>query len=598
MKERELTHIDGNQLFFSFLVGASKIFDNQNYINKINVFPVADADTGTNLASTMRAIVETATPSESVKLTAESISDAALTGARGNSGIIFAQFLYGFSNELSDDEQLSVEGFASTCNQAVKYAYEAIANPKEGTMISVIREWAEYLLELLEKESSKSFYHFLSESLKKAHISLKETTRKMDKLAKAKVVDAGAQGFVNFLEGMLEYFKTGKTPDMESLKTVVIEADDHIDHDEITYRYCTEALFKGENLTKEKIKGILNGFGDSMVIAGSNTKMRIHIHTDTPWLLFEKLSNISTIIAQKVDDMVLQNDIAAHAKAKIALVTDSSVDLPKDIIEKYQIQVVPLNIHFGETYYLDGVTMQANQFYTMLDKSPVYPTTSQPSYKDFYNRYNYLSTHFDSIIGIHLSARLSGTWQNSLNAANKVSEQTGKNIEVLNSKKLSCGMGLIALRIVRAIEEGVSHDELVAMIPMWALKTKQFASLKTLKYLVKSGRITRGRGLVGNLLNLKPVIEVNSSGTVSNIGKKMSNNKSREFMLNQVKQSLKGKKIWGYAITHANNPETADWLAVKMEAITGKKPEFTYTITPVLIAHVGIGSVSLSFMFE
>ncbi|MBN2638942.1 MAG: DegV family EDD domain-containing protein [Bacteroidales bacterium] len=598
MKEKELTHIDGNQLFFSFLSGASKIFDNQNYINKINVFPVADADTGTNLASTMRAIVETATPSQSVKLTAESISDAALTGARGNSGIIFAQFLYGFSNELNGEEKLSIKGFSSASNRAVKYAYDAIADPKEGTMISVIREWAEYLHELLEKENINSYYHLLTESLKKAYVSLKETTKKMDKLAKAKVVDAGAQGFVNFLEGMLEYFKTGKTPDMESLKAVVIEADEHIDHDEITFRYCTEALIKGEDLSKEKVKGILNGFGDSMVIAGATTKMRIHIHTDTPWLLFEKLSKISTIIAQKVDDMVLQNDIAANAKAKIGLVTDSSVDLPKDMIEKYQIQVVPLNIHFGETYYLDGITMQPEQFYTLLDKSPVYPTTSQPSYKDFYNRYNYLSTHFDSIIGINLSAKLSGTWQNSLNAANKVSEQTGKNIEVLNSKKVSAGMGLITLRTARAIESGMSHDELVAMIPMWALKTKQFASLKTLKYLMKSGRISRGRGLIGNLLNLKPVIEVNSSGVVENIGKKMSNAKSRELMLDQAKQYLKGKKLWGYAITHANNPETADWLAIKMEALTGKKPEFTYTVTPVLIAHVGIGSVSLSLMLE
>lgn len=598
LKEREITHIDGNQLFFSFLSGASKIFDNQNYINKINVFPVADADTGTNLASTMRAIVETATPSQSIKLTAESISDAALTGARGNSGIIFAQFLFGFSNELNGDEKLSMQGFASTSMQAVKYAYEAIADPKEGTMISVIREWAEHLLELIDRESHSSFYHFLSDSLKKAHISLKETTKKMDKLAKAKVVDAGAQGFVNFLEGMVEYFKTGKTPDMDSLKAVVIEADDHIDHDEITYRYCTEALIKGEDLSKEKVKGILNGFGDSMVIAGATTKMRIHIHTDTPWLLFEKLSKISTIIAQKVDDMVQQNDIAAHAKAKIGLVTDSSVDLPQEIIEKYQIQVIPLNIHFGETYYLDGITMQAEQFYTLLDKSPVYPTTSQPSFKDFYNRYNYLSTHFDSLIGINLSAKLSGTWQNSLNAANKVSEQTGKNIEVLNSKKVSCGMGLITLRAARAIEAGMSHDELVAKIPMWSLQTKQFAALKTLKYLAKSGRITWGKGLLGSILNLKPVIEINSSGLVSNLGKKMSNSKSRELMLEQARKYLKGKKLWGYAITHASNPETADWLAVKMEALTGKKPEFTYTVTPVLIAHVGIGSVSLSLMLE
>jgi len=180
-----------------------------------------------------------------------------------------------------------------------------------------------------------------------------------------------------------------------------------------------EALIHGENLSKEKLKAILDGFGDSMVIAGAKNKMRIHIHTDTPWLLFEKISDMGTVIAQKVDDMVMQNEVASNARFKTAIVTDSSCDIPEDLLEKYQIQRVPLNIHFGDTFYLDGVTMKPEQFYAVLDSSPVYPTTSQPSYKEFFNRYNFLAAHYDSIIGINLSAKLSGTWQNSVNAAGR-----------------------------------------------------------------------------------------------------------------------------------------------------------------------------------
>lgn len=592
-----LKEIDGNHLFKSFLSGASKIFETQHHLNKINVFPVADADTGTNMASTMRAIIEIAEPNKSIKITADSISDAALTGARGNSGIIFAQFLFGFSNELQDNETVSMEGFATSFKKAVKYAYEAIANPVDGTIISVIKDWADFISE--PKEKYLNFHHFLNDSLKIARYSLKETTKKMEKLSEAKVVDAGAQGFVNFLEGMVEYFKTGITPNVETLKMAEIEVgDDHISHDDITYRYCTEALLKGEGLSKEKLSSIVGNFGDSLVIAGTPSKMRVHIHTDTPWKLFEKLSAAGTIIAQKVDDMVLQNDVASHPRSKVALLTDSSVDLPKDIIEKYQIQVIPLNIHFGDTYYLDGVTIRAEQFYSMLDKSPVYPTTSQPSYKDFYNRYNYLATHYNSVIGINLSAKLSGTWQNSMNAANKVSEHTGKTIEVINSKKVSCALGLLVLRAARELEKGRSHDDVAALLPLWAHNTKQFALLKTLKYLVKSGRITKGKGFIGNLLNLKPLLEINQSGLVEEVGKTMSTTKSLELMLSKTTEYIRGKNVWGYAITHADNQENAHWVARKMEALTGKKPEFIYSVTPVLITHVGIGALSLSVLVD
>lgn len=597
MNVSNLNEIDGNHLFQSFLAGASKIFETQHYLNKINVFPVADADTGTNMASTMRAIIETAQPDKSVKVTADSISDAALTGARGNSGIIFAQFLFGFSNELKEDETVTIEGFAASFKKAVRYAYEAIANPVEGTIITVIQDWANFISS--PKEKYQNFHHFLSDSLKTANLSLKETTKKMEKLSEAKVVDAGAQGFVNFLEGMVEYFKTGVTPNVEFLKMTEIEVgDDHISHDEVTHRYCTEALLKGEDLSKDKLHSIVNGFGDSLVVAGAPTKMRVHIHTDTPWLLFEKLSAAGTIIAQKVDDMVLQNDVASNPKSKVALLTDSAVDLPKDLLEKYQIQVVPLNVHFGETYYLDGVTIQPEQFYTRLDKSPVYPTTSQPSYKDFYNRYNYLATHYDSVIGINLSAKLSGTWQNSLNAANKVSEHTGKTIEVINSKKVSAAMGLLVLRAARELEKGMSHDDVAALLPLWAHNTKQFVLLKTLKYLVKSGRITKGKGFVGSLLNMKPLLSVNQSGLVEEIGKTLSFKKSQDLMLSKTIKDLRGKDVWGYAITHADNLKGAHWIARKMEALTGKKPEFINSATPVLVTHAGIGAVSLSVLVD
>jgi dihydroxyacetone kinase-like predicted kinase len=169
--------------------------------------------------------VSTAQPQPNLKLTAVSLADAALNGARGNSGIIFAQFLYGFSNEIKNVETLTVSTFAESMYKAVRYAYEAIANPVEGTMISVIKDWAEYIYQL--KDQIEDFLKLLLDGLAKAIESLTATTSKMAVLAKNNVVDAGAKGFVVFLEGMFSYFENGQ--EQVNIDPAIIEVAESVD---------------------------------------------------------------------------------------------------------------------------------------------------------------------------------------------------------------------------------------------------------------------------------------------------------------------------------------------------------------------------------
>ena len=135
-----ISEINGVQLYNSFIAGAQKIFENQALLNNINFYPVPDADTGTNLASTMYSIVNTVRPQENIKETALALADAALMGARGNSGIIFAQFLYGFSKDIKDKPTMTIKEFAENMQIASECAYYALAKPKEGTIISVIKD--------------------------------------------------------------------------------------------------------------------------------------------------------------------------------------------------------------------------------------------------------------------------------------------------------------------------------------------------------------------------------------------------------------------------------------------------------------------------
>jgi len=589
--------LDGKQLYYSFLSGAQRIFENQKLLNRINVFPVNDADTGTNLASTMRSIMDAIIPTDNLKETAVALADAALTGARGNSGIIFAQFLYGFGNEIKTGQTMDIKSFAESMRNAVNYAYEAIANPVEGTILTVIKDWAEYLYAL--KDIIDDFIRLLIEAYERAQQSLAETTAKLPVLARSHVVDAGAKGFVVFLEGILDFFTKGEAkPASVPIQTAEQEDEDIVTHDEITFRYCTEALICSENLDKAKIRNVIKVCGDSLVVAGSPQKMRIHIHTDFPAELFTYLRRFGNITYQKVDDMVMQHEILNNRKSGIAILTDSCCDLPKEVLDRLQIHMVPLSIHFGETFYLDRYTIQPEQFYSLLAKSEQNPTSAQPSIRDFQNKYEYLCTHYSSVIAVNLSKALSGTFNSSHQAAKEISERTGKRIDVIDSGTVTGGLGLIILRLAEAIGKGATHEEIIPEINKWVKKTQVRVTVTTLKYIIRSGRVSAFKSFIARLLDLKPVIIINEEGHTLLSSKSFTEKASMKKVIRNIEKITQKNKIWGYAITHANNSRTAEWFATQMERVTGLKPAFISPASPALGTNTGPGVACLSFMLE
>src|SRR5690554_4320652 len=146
-----ISRLNGEALYYAFLSGANEVIKQKYELNRINVFPVPDGDTGSNLAYTMYTIVEQARIRNTVKMTMETIAEAALNGARGNSGIIFAQYVNGMYMEMPEEGEVSVDGFSNLASKAVDYAYKSIAEPVEGTMITVIKDWARYLQEYKDK---------------------------------------------------------------------------------------------------------------------------------------------------------------------------------------------------------------------------------------------------------------------------------------------------------------------------------------------------------------------------------------------------------------------------------------------------------------
>ncbi len=595
-KNDKITSISGKLYYRIFLAGANKILENQKLLNQINVFPVPDADTGTNLASTCRFIIDNARPDDSFKVTADAIALAALNGARGNSGVIFAQFLYGMSVESGDQPHLTIHAFAETIRKSVAYIYEAIANPVEGTMLTVIREWADFIYS--QKDIIDDFSRLFSRAYEIAADALASTTQKLKALTLANVVDAGAKGFVLFLEGILEGIRKrgSKLQILASTKAIEEAPFKSISHEDFHFRYCTEAIIRGENVNKAAIKEEIISMGDSIVIAGSSKMVRLHIHTDDPPLLFEKLEKYGNITFQKADDMEKQNEVVTSRKWNIALVTDSTCDLPPELSDYYQVHYVPLNIHFGESQYIDKITLQPSRFFSLLENATQFPSTSQPNEGAFLNMYSHLATHYDSVIAVQLSGKLSGTFRNSKNAAERISKEMKKKITVLDSCQVSGALGLLALRVAKAIEEGQDHDTIVDQFSKWRENTQLFVSVKDIRYLIRGGRVSPLKGRIARILNIKPIVSINPDGSTTLFDKAFSQQANMRKVMKHVRNFLDEKELADYILLHANEEENTFWFRKELTGLTGKEPLSVIDISPVIGLHAGKGAVAVALM--
>ncbi len=599
-----MREIDGRWLYYMFLAGTRKVVANQERLNRINVFPVKDGDTGANMASTLGAVVASVRPERPYKQMLDRIAEAALINARGNSGIIFAQFLFGVSSETTNRSSVSVEPFSASVKNAVRYVYRAVANPVEGTLLTIVRAWADFID--AKRHRVDDFGQLFIDSKAILEKTLAETPLQLDVLAKANVVDAGANAFFYFIEGIIECIRKDSirhlvksTADTLAQKNINDEmpTESHVPQ-EVAFRFCTEAVIRDVSLDHSRLSDILMAHGDSVVVAGAAKASRVHVHTSHPDRLFDRLQDVGTITFQKADDMLRQSQVIYDRKWKIALVTDSACDLSPSLIDDYQIHMLPINIYFGGNHYLDKITMRPEQFYRRIDKSGNYPKTAQVNEIAFKHLYTFLTAHYDAVIAVHLTAKFSGTYFSSCKAAETISRARGIPIHVIDSKTVSGALGLIVLRIAKAIEKGAALDAIVDQASRWVDDTRILVSVSTLKFMVRGGRVSPLKGLLANLLNLNPIVSMDADGNSMVFGKAFSQKANMKKVMAHIDRMGRNRPIWNYITMHANNRSAADWYARQMTALTAKPPVAEVNISPVVGASAGLGAASVAFMFD
>jgi len=274
--------------------------------------------------------------------------------------------------------------------------------------------------------------------------------------------------------------------------------------------------------------------------------------------------------------------------SKIAIVTDSTCDLPEKVIKEKNITVIPLNVHFGEETFLDGIDIKPNAFFEKLSTSDIHPQTSQPSVGRFVETYNKLLKTHDSIISIHISAKLSATHSSALQAQKEIGND---NIKIIDSMNGTLGLGAMVYKIASLNQSGESFENILKVSENIVPNAHFMGLVPTLEYLAKGGRIGKAREFIGSLLKIKPILGA-VEGEIQSVGKARSLLKGMDFIV----EELKKHKIETVFIVHANHLERADLLKSKVSEVIDSKNIIIAEFGPVVGTHLGPGSFGVGFL--
>jgi fatty acid kinase/fatty acid kinase fatty acid binding subunit len=621
----QIRYVDGPRLKRSLVAACDHTQHQRAELNRINVFPVPDGDTGTNLALTVRAVADhlRTNTDRSVSAVAHEAAQGAVLGARGNSGMMLSHFLLGFADSVSGHDRITVAEFSDALTTGVERLYDSLEDPVEGTILTVMRDTAT----AAQDSDVSDFVPLVSHVVAQARDSLARTPEQLEVLKKAGVVDAGAKGFVSMLEGVL-YFVEGVSlaaeagtgaPGSSEANGIGAEADEggagsdgpaaaglvEYSASEEQYQFCTEALVRGAELPEQKAaREVLREFGDSLIVIRSEDVLKIHIHTDDPEEVFDYLRSVGSLVTHKAEDMRVQHDAigsgSGHiqlARRPVAVVTDSACDLSEEIVRAHGINVVPLSLVDGDATYLDGVDMSATDFHELLASAETLPTTSQPTPAAILDSLRQAAEEGESVVAVFLSSTLSGTVGAAEVATARFDDAS---VDVVDSLGASLLQGLLALKAAELAEVGRAPDAIVRELERIRARSGILFTVRTFERLMASGRVGRGKAAVGGFLGVKPIMGMTPDGSVVTFARAFGEARARDRMLAVLRRQIpKGAEQVRFGVVHVGLPEIVEEMTRRLRSEYGDRVEIlSAPATPVISTHLGIGAWGIAFLVE
>ena len=597
-----IAYVDGPRLARSLFAAADWVAAGRDEINRINVFPVPDGDTGTNFSLTLRAVADAlrALGDASLSETARTMARAAVLGARGNSGMMLAHFLLGFADALGDRRQASTREVAAAMREGANRLYASLDDPREGTILTVARDAAAAAeLAAADTEDVGEFMHRL---LAEGEAALARTPELMATLKEAGVVDAGGKGFVRMLEGVVRCLDGDPILPVASSasadEAAIIPAADIEVAAERDFQYCTEVLVRGEQLPSgNEVRAAMHTFGGSVVVAVMADILKIHVHTDTPEAVFTYAARWGRLETTKADDMRAQHRRLAHADRRpVAVVTDSSADLADSVLDRHHISVVPLQVVFGTETFRDRIDLKPEEFYLRLSTARELPTTSQPAPADFVRVLRDARAEADEVVCVLLSGTLSGT----LSSAQAAVRAAGiSNVHLVDSRSASLGVGMLTLRGAELAESGWSAAAIARELERVRGQSGMLLTVDRFDHLLRSGRVSRGKAWIAGMLDVKPILSLDRDGRVVPVDRV----RGREQLIPRVLALLEKRltprpAVVRFAVAHTGAPDVAERVRTALVAAYQPRDCFVTLATGVLGTHVGAGAWAIFYQVE
>jgi DAK2 domain fusion protein YloV len=594
-----IAYVDGPRLARSMYAAADWVAAGRDEINRLNVFPVPDGDTGTNFSLTLRAVSDAlhAAGETSLGETVRTMARAAVLGARGNSGMMLAHFLLGFADAIGDQAVATAPEVGRAMRAGADRLYQSLDDPREGTILTVTREAAD----AAERAATDSpdLTEFMRRTLAQGERTLARTPELLQVLKDAGVVDAGGKGFVRMIEGMVRLIEGDPILAAGPIApSEVVPAADFTVAAERDYQYCTEVLVRGESLPPSNdVRAAMHTFGGSVVVVQVADILKVHVHTDTPDAVFAYAARWGTITATKADDMRAQHRALQHeARRPVAIVADSSADLDDAVLDRHRIALVPLQVMFGETVFQDRLGLKPADFYRRLRASTTLPTTSQPTPAEFVRVFRSAAAEADEVVAVLLSGALSGTVQ----AAQAAIRAAGlSQVHVVDSHSASLGLGLLALRGAELAESGWPAAAIVTELTRVRAQSGLFLTVDTYENLLRSGRVSRGRAWLAGMLDVKPILALDAEGRVVPIDRVRGREQLVGRVLGHVEHALTPRpRSVRFGIAHAEAPEVAERLRTALVAAYRPRDCFVSLATGVLGTHAGLGAWAVCYQIE
>ncbi len=618
-----ISYLDGPRLRRTLLAASAHAQESRRELNRINVFPVPDGDTGTNLALTLRAVEAHLRrfASPSVSDVARRAAEGAVIGARGNCGMMLSHFLNGFAASLEGDERAQAVKVAHALKRGSANLYAALDKPVEGTMLTVVREAAEVAV----ASRAEDIADLMEEVLAEARASLARTPDLLPVLKKAGVVDAGATGLVRLLEGAVGFIDgsveaavgsgAGRAFGPEEESAAVTDALPEqtgaaaveYPSDSERYRYCTEGMVRGAGLPSERdVRDVLRAMGDSILVIRAGSVLKVHIHSDDPEGIFGYLGKLGELVTRKAEDMHLQHATVRAAgghgtglaRRPVAVVTDTAADLPPEVISAHGIHVTPLLLIGSDRTYRDGIDLTSEEFHLRLaEETGRLPTTSQPTPGDFRTILTQAAEDGETVIAVLLGSTLSGTMQSALAAADLLDTP----VLVADSLGASLLEGLMVLRACECAEAGWKPREIVREVEEVRTSSGIILYVETLRRLVASGRVSPHQARIAGLLGLKPIVEIDRDGKVASAGRGIGRRHARSQMFRILSKRLagRGQKRVRFGVVHVGVPEVISEVTREIRERYGEDTEVLASpATPTLSTHVGLGAWGIAWSVD